>query len=331
MKRRSPECEEVFLAEGFRRVIDEIVTALQREAGMSVTIPPSERSQAAVDHGFQRQKDDYPIWKVAMDFGSISMSVGELGSELGLSFSANEYRVFNESIDTAIATAIEEFWVRDRKSQDAQTTERVGFLVHELRNALSSGKMAFQIVRSGQAGINGRTGDVLERSLRRLEDLVSQTLLSVQLSSAVQPVMTRITLKHVLESVVDGAVPERGVRVSLEADAALTANADERLLVSAVSNILQNALKFTRPGGTIAVRAFDAEGAVIEIEDECGGLRPGIEAEMFATSVRRSTDRRGLGLGLSITREAVEAMGGAVGVRDVPGKGCVFSIRLRAS
>lgn len=66
----------------------------------------------------------------------------------------------------------------------------------------------------------------------------------------------------------------------------------------------------------------------IEVEDQCGGLPSGKAEELFLPFAQRSTDRSGLGLGLPISRKAVEQSGGKIGVRDMPGKGCVFTIEM---
>jgi signal transduction histidine kinase len=67
---------------------------------------------------------------------------------------------------------------------------------------------------------------------------------------------------------------------------------------------------------------------LIEIEDECGGLPPGKAEELFLPFSQRATDRSGLGLGLAISRRAVEQSGGSIRVRDLPGKGCLFTIDI---
>src|SRR5262249_60609026 len=98
----------------------------------------------------------------------------------------------------------------------------------------------------------------------------------------------------------------------------------------ALSNLVQDAIKFSRAGGHVVMRARAVNGtSVIEVEDECGGLPPGKEEELFAPFVQKGNDRRGLGLGLSVTREAVEAHGGHLSVTNLPGKGCIFSVSLR--
>jgi signal transduction histidine kinase len=70
------------------------------------------------------------------------------------------------------------------------------------------------------------------------------------------------------------------------------------------------------------------EFVLIEVADHCGGLPPGSIEHLFLPFSQRSGDRTGLGLGLAIARQNVEADGGALSVRDVPGTGCVFTISL---
>ena len=106
-------------------------------------------------------------------------------------------------------------------------------------------------------------------------------------------------------------------------------DADPQILSAAISNLLQNAFKFSRPHGHVALRAAaTGDRVLIEIEDECGGLPLGVAEDMFRPFQQRNATRTGLGLGLTISRKGVEAMGGTISVRDLPGKGCIFSIEL---
>ena len=67
---------------------------------------------------------------------------------------------------------------------------------------------------------------------------------------------------------------------------------------------------------------------MIDVEDECGGI-PESEGDPFQSfAKRRGRDRTGLGLGLSIARKAVRAHGGDIHIRNLPGRGCVFTIDL---
>jgi signal transduction histidine kinase len=112
-------------------------------------------------------------------------------------------------------------------------------------------------------------------------------------------------------------------------DAEFAVSADSQLLASAVTNLLNNAYKFTRAGGRIVLRArAEDRRLLIEVEDECGGI-PESQGDPFKSfAERRGGDRTGLGLGLSIARKVVKAHGGEVYVRNVPGKGCVFTVDM---
>ena len=77
------------------------------------------------------------------------------------------------------------------------------------------------------------------------------------------------------------------------------------------------------------VRARASSGQVaLEVADACGGLPPGRIDDLFSPLVQRGENRTGFGLGLAIARQAVEAHGGDIDVKDLPGVGCVFTIEL---
>jgi signal transduction histidine kinase len=325
-----PERPDASVREQLTTVIDEIVRALASAQGFPVTSPLPGKSPTAARHGRQRQHLGYEIDVLNRDFGAIAQAVGELASREGLSFEAREYKIFDLCLDTATGTAIEQYWNEARTQLEQASTERVGFLAHELRNALASARMAFAVLKRGHMSVNSRTGEVLERGLARLDALIGQALLAVHLEAGLKVELRRTQVSTLLRHLEESAILERDVTLSVEADEALQIDADERLLTSALSNLLQNGLKFTRPGGRVVLRGR-AEGndVVIEVEDQCGGLPPGKLDEMFAPFVQVGKDRRGLGLGLSVTREAVHAHGAMLDVRNLPGRGCVFAVRLR--
>jgi hypothetical protein len=113
----------------------------------------------------------------------------------------------------------------------------------------------------------------------------------------------------------------------LAVDPELVVDGAPQLLTSAVMNVLQNAFEYTPAGGTVTFGAHAPAGRVlIEVEDECGGI-PEQKGDLFqAFGDRRGVDRSGLGLGLSIARQAVRANSGDIHVRNMPGKGCIFTI-----
>ena len=101
------------------------------------------------------------------------------------------------------------------------------------------------------------------------------------------------------------------------------------MLFSAVGNLLQNAFKFTKAGTEVELNAYAiADRILIDVEDNCGGLPPGDAERLFLPFTQSGADKSGVGLGLSICRRGVEANQGVLSVRDIPGKGCVFTIDL---
>ena len=104
------------------------------------------------------------------------------------------------------------------------------------------------------------------------------------------------------------------------------------LLISAVSNLLNNALKFSPPKTTVLVRGYVENATVrIDVHDHCGGLKHADPERLFDPYVKRQEGNpSGTGLGLSIAKRAAEAMHGHLTVTDRPGDGCTFSLSFPA-
>jgi len=292
-------------------------------------------STSATDRGGELLRRGFTIAQVVHDYGDICQAVTELAGDQAFEFTIKEFHTLNLCLDNAIAEAVTEYSRQREQILAGAEIERLGFLAHELRNLVSTATMAFQFVRGGTVNIGGSTGAVLERSLSGLRDLVDRSLAEVRLASGQQH-LSRVLLAEFIEEVEVAATLDARARsvglVVTPVDSAIAVEADRQLLASAVANLLQNAFKFTQAGGQVSLRTRTAENQVlIEIEDECGGLPPGKAEELFRPFDRRGTDKSGLGLGLAISRKSVGAQGGKIEVKNLPGKGCIFTITLPAS
>jgi hypothetical protein len=104
---------------------------------------------------------------------------------------------------------------------------------------------------------------------------------------------------------------------------------DPSILAATLTNLLQNAFKFTHKQGKVFLTTrATLDRVFFEIQDQCGGLPPGKAEELFRPFEQRALDRSGLGLGLSICRKAAQAMHGEIQVRNLPGEGCIFTLDL---
>jgi signal transduction histidine kinase len=329
LRQRHPDREPEELLDTIPAFLDELIKAERRMAGLPESTPLPDESEHARLHGKQRFHRGYAISELPHDFGTISDSIGELAMEKNVNLDPQSYKLLNQCIDRAIAESINEYFVLSRESEAHGVATWIGSLGHELRNAVSSAMMAFTALDAGHVGIKSRTARILERSLHRIESLVSRTLAAMQLKSGTPLHREPVNVRELVDEIIETVVRDNDVTITVEVDPSILVTADVRLLESAVSNLVQNAIKFTRPHGQVIVRAMAAdEGVQVDIEDECGGFGGQDTEALFEAFVQGEHKTGGIGLGLAITRQAIEAHGGRVVVRDLAPKGCRFSVWL---
>ena len=202
-----------------------------------------------------------------------------------------------------------------------------------MRNLVNTAVVAFEVLKSGNVGVGGSTGAVLNRTLMGLRDLVARSLEEIRSTNAVKN-KKPIRLSQFIDEIGAAAILEAGGRdlrlIVSPVQEELAVEADQQILAAVVGNLLQNAFKFTRPHSTVtlSVRA-STDRVLVEVHDECGGLPgEGEGKELMASFEQRGADRTGLGIGLTFSRWGAEANGGRLYARNLPGKGCVFTLDL---
>jgi hypothetical protein len=298
---------------------------------------PSEIEESAALHGKELLRHGFTVEQVVHDYGDLCQAITSLSFELKANIEIDEFRTLNRCLDNATAQAVMEFdYQRDigvaDKAEQALNV-RLGVLSHELRGHLNTATLALHAVRTGDIGLKGATGAILDRSLVEMANLINRSLSEVRMTAGLKSL-------HQLFSVAD-LIAEVKLSASLQAqfkkchltvstvDPDLVVDADRDLLASAVGNLLQNAFKFTRPHTEVKLSGYaNGDRILIDVKDNCGGLPPGDAEKMFEPFTQRNGDKTGVGLGLSIAKRGVEANGGILSVRDVPGTGCIFTIDL---
>ena len=283
-------------------------------------------------HGIELLRLGYTLSHVVHAYGAMCQSITELAVMKNSAITPSEFRDLNQCLDVAIAGAVTEYVSQRNTKESNREVEHLGFLAHELRNALNSVTMAYQLMKEGTVSPKGSTGQVLERGLKRIDELIDRSLTEVRLrvDPKVQVESSRL-LQLVDQIVLTAEIDARSRQQTLEIhiDPTLIVEADKQLLHSALSNLIQNALKYTRAGGKIQIRGnLMGENIVVEVEDECGGLSPNSETDLFKPFEQQHENKTGLGLGLTIARRAVGLNKGKIEVQNLPGKGCIFKIIL---
>jgi PAS domain S-box-containing protein len=178
----------------------------------------------------------------------------------------------------------------------------------------------------------------IDSNQRHLTTLINDILSFARLEAGrieltVEEVPTADVLRSV-EPLVSPLASARGVAYRLEPpEPGLTVRADDERLRQVLLNLVGNAIKFTPHGGSVTVSCDSSDDRVlIHVRDDGIGIEPDEHARIFdpfrQADRRLNQPREGVGLGLSISRDLAQMMGGDISVQSVPGEGSTFTISL---
>jgi PAS domain S-box-containing protein len=227
------------------------------------------------------------------------------------------------------------------RESDRRKEEFLAVLAHELRNPLASIQTALDLMR--EAGTPGGAIEteraVMERQVRHLTRLVDDLLDVSRISRGrIELQMEVVDLAAAVNQAVETVLPQarergEGLEVTLP-EGPVWLRADPARLEQVLINLLTNAVKYTDPGGRIALTAERSEGGVVvRVRDTGIGIEPEMLPRVFDLFVqgerRPDRSRRGVGIGLGLVKTLVEMHGGSVTADSQgPGTGSEFTVRL---
>jgi len=231
--------------------------------------------------------------------------------------------------------------VSNLRDQDGRKDEFLATLSHELRTPLSAMRNGLQLLRlsNNDPAMLLHARSILDRQVQQMVRLVDDLLdVSRINSNRLELRKEWVELATVLKNAVETSRPaieaaHHELTVTLPALPVLL-DADPVRLAQALSNLLNNAAKYTEAGGHISLSAEqEGDRVVISVRDSGIGIPPETLPHVFRMFVqaRQSVARSqgGLGIGLSVVRRLVEMHGGSVEARsEGTGKGSEFIIRL---
>jgi signal transduction histidine kinase len=220
----------------------------------------------------------------------------------------------------------------NRMSGELEDLERsrrdlVANVSHELKTPIAAIRAHLENLADGVEEADPKTLQVMLAQTERLTRLVDQLLDLSRLESGEVPFQREVVAIAPLVS---------RVRLETEVPADVVAEADPERIHQVLFNLVDNAVRFTPPGGEIVVAASERDGRVqIGVADTGVGIAPDHLPRVFERFYRvdasRSRDDGGTGIGLAIARSIVEAHGGRIVAESDPGHGSTFTFDLPAA
>lgn len=208
---------------------------------------------------------------------------------------------------------------------------------HELRTPLAALRVNVEALQQ-HAVVPGQEELLagIVRASERATRLVGQLLLLMRSDAAgaeaARPIALDVLVQERLAALACLADARR-VELALEAGSGLNVLGQEGALVSLVDNVIDNAIKYSPPGGTVSVALTRAASMVrLCVRDGGPGVPAALRERVFERFFRAPDQvQQGSGLGLAIARAVADAHGGAIAIEDAPGGGCLICARLPAA
>jgi two-component system, OmpR family, sensor kinase len=258
-----------------------------------------------------------------------ALAAGNFATRIGAAFRGRKDEVGRLGQDFDVAAA---------KLQDLQESQKRLFhdVSHELRSPLSRMQLAIGLIRRNP----GKLDTVLprmDREIERLDALVEEILTLARLGAAKSTTteLQAIDVVDLLQAIADDAAFEalpRGITVSYRGPDSFVSRLNGELIYRAIENVVRNALKYSPENAAVDVTAGIGAADCLDIVIANSG--PFVPAEdvglIFQPFVRLHGEETstGHGLGLAITRSAIEAHGGEVSAKSNPGGGLTVSLRI---
>jgi hypothetical protein len=222
---------------------------------------------------------------------------------------------------------------------DVLKDEFIALVSHELRTPLTSIIGYVKLLRDKR--VSERSADqfaeVIQRNAQRLLRLVEDLLFLSQTRPGKMVVeLRRADLAEIAAYAVEEMRPEaerKTISLALAADPVPPADVDQTRVAQMLGNLISNAVKFTPDGGSVEVRlGLEDDQAVLAVADTGVGIPAADQEQVFERFFRTAIAKRqvipGTGLGLTITKEIVEAHGGTITVESHESRGTTFRVRL---
>jgi signal transduction histidine kinase len=297
-------------------------------------------------HGQVRFHQSFSLAELLVEYDLLRAVVAEqIVTHLGRAIEAFEMVALEGVLNLVGRRAVLAF-VADQSHQLQAANEAqskyLSFLSHDLRGGLNGVFLMIEVLKrelSGQPQLaeTVRDLDSMRRTLLETIGTMDRFLHAERFRKGkVQLKPGRIHVKQLLNEIVAQCsyqAREKGLQLRAEAPDDCIITSDRELLALILQNLLSNAVKYS-PSGEVAVTAKGADegSCLISVADQGPGIAPDRLNELFSAFTRGETHGQpGVGLGLSIARQAAQYLGAKLWAESTPGKGSTFFIQIPES
>lgn len=323
-----------------RVLLDQLAEALLRAQQKPLTTPGNEGQ--ARNHGLSRFHEDFSLTELVAEYNALRDAIQEFAEANRISIAGRVNMIVNRTLDKAIAVAVQAFSEHKTLEIQKQREEHLSFVVHDLRTPLAAISTAAKIIDQALPTKDERVSrmmGIVHRNATRLNALISSVLQqTVNVYSAAEgrfPAKIErreFDLWPVIEELAHDVQPlaePRGVRIKSDVPNDCVVFADPTLLTQVFQNLLSNAIDHTTNGEIIIAAQSKPEGGVhCWVRDTGEGIPEDRIGKIFDKLESDPRKKGGLGLGLAVVKQIVEAHGGQITVASKPGQGSIFDFYL---
>ena len=329
------------LRDDMPEVLEQMAVSLESDRSAET----QELLQALPKHGVVRFHQSFSLAEMLIEYDLLrALVMEEVVTKLGRPIEAIEVVALDGALSLAGRRSVLAF-VNHQSAQlkaatDAQS-KYLSFLSHDLRGGLNGVLLMIEVLKrelAGEPRFAETIGDVdsMRRSLLDTVATMDRFLHAERFRKGkVQLRPGPVNLRNLLGEIAahfNYQAKEKGLVVRAEMPAECTVTSDRELLTLILQNLLSNAVKYAERGEiVVTVKSAEGGSCLIAVRDEGPGIEPDRLEEMFESYNRGETHGKpGMGLGLSIARQAADFLGAKLWAESAKGRGSTFFIRIPA-
>ena len=294
-----------------------------------------------VIHGLDRLELGFDVEEVVAEYNALRCVILSLIEAHDLQVKGLTNHTINRVIDKSIGLAVKTYATQKALEVQQRREEHLAFVAHDLRSPLSTISIAAQLLESRfpKAASDASTANLLAtlgRNVTRLNELIVKVVQEANNLNADPNERAKrrdVELKPLVDGLMldlDPMAVSSDAKLFNQVPAEIVAFADPNLLTLVFQNLISNAISYTPHGNIIVGAREDSEANSIEcwVSDNGAGIHEERTEKVFEKLETDPERNEGMGLGLAIVRQFVEAHGGTVSVDSVIGVGSTFRFNL---